>query len=69
MRYHAGQYVYTAEKVRGWFDFSMKEFIPENTLGTIMEVHTFDKQEPLYMVQFNKEFGNVMCKESQLKLG
>lgn len=68
MRYFAGQNVYTGTKVHGWFDHSMKHFIPENTLGIVMEVHTFDKQEPLYMVQFSKEFGNVMCRESQLKL-
>jgi hypothetical protein len=69
MRFFAGQSVYTADEVRGWFDYSMSNFIPKNTFGTVMEVHTLDKQEPIYMVQFTKEFGNVMCKESQLKLG
>lgn len=68
MRFHAGQNVYTATEVRGWFDHSVKSAIPANTIGTIQEVHTSD-QETKYLVKFHKEFGSHLCLESQLKLG
>lgn len=72
-KYEVGQNVYTAKNIRGWFDYSMKEYIPENTSGTIINIYfDWDTVEPRYNVKFlgkNKEFGSQFILESSLKLG
>ena len=71
--YEVGQYVYTARDIRGWFDYSMKEYIPANTIGIVIEQgHYSDPDEPHYLIKFfdkNKEFGTQYIHESSLKLG
>lgn len=69
-KYEVGQYVYTAEEIRGWFDYSMKDYIPANTCGVIVERDSSDGI--FYLVRFtgkNKEFGTQYIRESILKLG
>lgn len=70
-RYEIGQNVYTAHKVRGWYDFSMQDAIPENTLGRVVE-HLWAGDEvdtTFYVVEFSKEFGRVNLRHLDLKLG
>jgi hypothetical protein len=71
--YSIGQYVYTNRDIRGWFDYSMKEFIPANTIGIIMSVGHHDLPEELYyLVKFlnkNEEFGTQYIHEASLKVG
>jgi hypothetical protein len=72
-KYEVNQYVYTAKDLRGWFDYSVKEYVPANTIGIIMSVGHYDApDEPHYLVRFfgkNKEFGTQYIHESSLKLG
>jgi hypothetical protein len=72
-KYEVGQNVYTAKNLRGWFDYSMKEYIPENTPCTVTGVYfDWDHKEPRYCVKFLdqvKEFGLQFLLESSLKLG
>ena len=69
--YAIGQYVYTAKEIKGWFDYSSKNHIPENTMGRVSgyikvgkELHTV-----VYEVIFDKEFGYFNVKHTDLKLG
>ena len=69
-KYEVGQNVYTAEDIRGWFDYSVKEYIPANTVGIIMDRDESDGNH--YLIKFfgkNKEFGTQYIRESSLKLG
>jgi hypothetical protein len=72
-KYEIGQNVYVAKNLRGWFDCSVQEFIPENTPCTIQAIHyDWDRLESRYYVRFNgkvKEFGHQLILESSLKLG
>jgi hypothetical protein len=72
-KYEVGQNVYTAKDLRGWFDYSMKEYISENTPCTVEAIYyDWDKMEPRYYVRFsgkNKEFGFQYLLETSLKLG
>ncbi len=65
-----GQYVYTARDIRGWFDYSIKDHIPCNTIGTIVEiVHSSQNlDEVVYAVKFDKEFGQVNIHHRDLKV-
>ena len=63
MKYTIGQYVYTAKNIPGWFNFSMRNFIPSNTICTIVSY-----KEPIYVVRFPKEFGDIEINEFNLKL-
>ena len=71
--YNVGQYVYTVRNIRGWFDYSMKEYIPANTIGIVMCVGYHEApEEPYYLIKFfdkNKEFGTQYIHEASLKLG
>ena len=71
--YNVGQYVYTNRDIRGWFDYSIKEHIPANTIGIVMSVGHHDApDEPHYLIKFigkNKEFGTQYIHETSLKLG
>lgn len=64
-KFSVGQNVYTAKPIRGWFDYSMSDHIPENTLGVVMEVSS----DGYYLVKFKKEFGTLYVPEHELKLG
>lgn len=68
-KYQVGQYVYTSRKIRGWFDYSMQDFIPENTLGTIKAADSEGRTEVEYLVDFGEEFGEQFVGEGSLKLG
>lgn len=69
--YEPGQNVYTARKIRGWYDFSMKDAIPENTLGKIVDYLWVGEESStaFYVVEFEKEFGRVHLRHHDLKLG
>lgn len=70
MKYKIGQYVYTAKNIRGWFDFSTKDYIPENTVGKIVSIGAGgDCDPPFYTVEFSREFGLRFVLETDLKLG
>lgn len=67
--YQVGQYVYTSKKIRGWFDYSLQEFIPENTLGTVKAIDPEGRRGVEYLVDFGQEFGEQFVSEGSLKLG
>lgn len=67
-RYQVGQLVYTNSNIRGWFDKSIKSFIPANTPCTIIAHHELDS----YLVRFNDEFiefGDHVIRHIDLRLG
>lgn len=64
-KFSIGQNVYTAKNIRGWFNYSMLDHIPENTLGVVMEIHPDGE----YLVKFRREFGTLYIPEHDLKLG
>ncbi len=64
--FEVGQYVYTAKDIRGWFDHSIKDHIPRNTIGVIAAV-VQSGQETIYTVKFDKEFGQVDIHHKDLK--
>jgi hypothetical protein len=68
-KYQVGQRVYTSRKIRGWFDYSMQEFVPENTLGTIKAADSEGRSEVEYLVDFGEEFSERFVGEDSLKLG
>lgn len=73
MLYQIGQFVYTARTIRGWFDYSMEDHIPANTVGIVEHSAQHyspetGKIETLYAVQF-PTFGQVSIREADLKLG
>lgn len=68
--YRVGQLVYTKSNIRGWFDKSVKSFIPANTPCTILSY----QQEPStkYLVRFDGEFvefGDYIISHVDLRLG
>ena len=67
--FETGQYVYTAKDIRGWFDHSVKSYIPRNTVGVIAKVvHSSQNlDEVVYSVKFDKEFGQVDIHHNDLK--
>jgi hypothetical protein len=68
MKYQAGQYIYSAKVITGWFDYSLKNEMPINTFGTIVKSSLIDGV-PVYDVNFGKEFGFLLVEESYIKLG
>jgi hypothetical protein len=73
--YQVGQLVYTTRDIRGWFDKSIKSFIPANTPCTVTGYYC--QPEPLlsstgYHVRFDgkfAEFGDYVISHVDLKLG
>jgi len=68
--YQPGQLVYTKSNIRGWFDKSIKSFIPANTPGTIVLLHPTATE--LYLVRFDGEFvefGEHIIRHVDLRLG
>lgn len=66
-----GQKVSTLRPIRGWFDYSVKSEMPAHMIGTIFKIHKLDNQDALntiYTVQFDKEFGYVDIKHSDLTI-
>ncbi len=62
-----GQLVYTKSNIRGWFDKSIKSFIPANTPCTIVN----HQQPESYLVRFDGEFiefGEYIIRHNDLKL-
>jgi len=62
-----GQLVYTKSNIRGWFDKSIKSFIPANTPCTIVS-----HQPESYLVRFDGEFvefGEYIIRHVDLRLG
>lgn len=70
MKYTIGQYVYTAKKINGWWDYSMMNHVPENSCG-VVGGFVDGNNEIVYAVRFPKfpELGFVLIEESSLKLG
>lgn len=72
-KFQVGQNVYTTKDIRGWFDYSVKDRIPENTPCTVIACGSEDgDNEPMYLVKFSdkvKEFGSQFLFQSSLKLG
>lgn len=69
--YKAGQLVYTARDIHGWFDKSIKSFIPTNTPCTILTIQ-LTPDTAKYSVRFNdkfSEFGDYTVSHSDLRLG
>lgn len=67
--FQINQKVSTLRPVRGWFDYSVKSEMPAHMVGTIFKIHKLDEQDinnTVYTVQFNKEFGFVDIKHSDL---
>ncbi len=58
-----GQTVYTSRLIRGWFDYSLKLAIPENTSGVIISIISEDH----YEIDFGQEFGKVQIHHNNLK--
>lgn len=69
--YNIGQQVYTAKDIKGWFDYSLSDVIPANTVGTIIDYCEVggDLNSIVYLVKFNKEFGTCQIVHRCLKLG
>jgi len=69
-KYEIGQYVCTVRDLRGWYDKSMKDFIPTNTVGVITERrHGWDAN--VYTIRFigkYEEFGVLPVAEQDLKI-
>lgn len=66
--YQVGQLVYTNSNIRGWFDKSIKSFIPANTPCTIIN----QPQPESYLVRFGgefSEFGDYIISHINLRLG
>lgn len=66
--YQPGQLVYTKSNIRGWFDKSLKSFIPANTPCTIVSHHATES----YLVRFDGkfiEFGDYIISPFDLRLG
>lgn len=68
--YEIGQYVYTSKDIRGWFDRSLSDIIPKNTMGIIVGYYAmrFDVNSVVYNVEFEEEFGTFQVVHSCLKL-
>jgi hypothetical protein len=65
-----GQTVLTLHPIRGWFDYSIKSEMPAHMVGTIFKIHKLDEvniSDTIYTVQFDKEFGFVDIKHSDLE--
>ena len=73
MKYSIGQYIYSAKKISGWWDYSLINRIPENSHGIIEGIAKWTdiNNEIMYIVNFTKfpELGSVFVRESSLKLG
>lgn len=69
--YEIGQYVYTNCDIRGWFDYSMNGILPANKIGTIISYAWVGKnlKSVVYEIDFGQEFGHVLIKHFNLKLG
>lgn len=67
--YAAGSYVYNLKDIPSWFDYSIKNVMPANTLGSIYKVEKMELDLPsvLYCVHFDG-FGYVNVKHCDLKL-
>jgi hypothetical protein len=68
--YEVGQYVYTAKDIRGWFDYTLSDVIPVNTMGKIVGYYAmrYDIDSVVYRVEFENEFGTCNVIHSCLKL-
>lgn len=69
--YKAGQLVYTVRNIHGWFDKSIKLFIPTNTPCTILTIQ-LTPDTAKYLVRFNdkfSEFGDYTVSHFDLRLG
>ena len=66
--FEVGQTVITTRPVRGWFDYSVKSEMPAGEVGTVFKIHKLDENinEVIYTVQFEKEFGYIDIKHSDL---
>lgn len=69
--YESDQFVYTSKEIKGWFDYSVKQSVPINTVGKISGlIFVGDNLESvLYEVDFGKEFGLINLRHNELKLG
>lgn len=67
MQYKIGQAVYTNRDIRGWFNFSTKDYMPAKTLGHVIKADT--ESPGRYYVFFGKEFGEMIIPEDYLELG
>jgi hypothetical protein len=70
-KYKIGQIVYTTKDIRGWFDKSVKSFIPINTPCTIINIQ-LNLTTARYLVRFNNEFaefGDYNINHIDLRLG
>lgn len=68
--YEIGQYVYTSKNIRGWFDHSLSDIIPKNTMGIVKGYYAIQKDinSVVYEVEFEEEFGIFQVIHSCLKL-
>lgn len=64
--YKINDLVSTNKPIKGWFDYSLKTEIPSNTCGKIVKYIT-NSPDLMYEVFFNREFGSVNIKHSDLK--
>ena len=57
-------------EIKGWFDRSLKHFLPIGSIGTIFKIEKLDEEinNIIYSVQFEDEFGYVNIKHSDLQL-
>lgn len=69
MKFQVGQIVYLARDIRGWFNYSARDYMPAGTVGTITKIDPLDNIDKRYYVFFGKEFGEVLISELFLKLG
>lgn len=67
--YQIGEKVVTKRNIRGWFDYSEKDELPADSIGTIFKIHklTEELESIIYTVQFDQEFGYVDIKHSDLE--
>ena len=69
--YSIGQYVYTAKDIKNWFDFSIKDHVPANTIGRVGAYIRVGKTTDtvIYEIIFDNEFGRLNVRHNDLKLG
>lgn len=70
LMFKAGQVVYLRSRITGWFDRSVKHYVPEGTSGTVVKVlqESDELKNTVYLVEFGDEFGEFGVHHSKLRV-
>ena len=68
--FKAGQLVYLQSRITGWFDRSVKHYIPEGTPGTVVRLlaSSANIEDTVYVVEFGEEYGEFGVHHSKLRV-